>query len=924
MKRLLLVVFMFGLTVGALAGEKPSPIRAGNLCCEYLPSPDGVDTPCPRLSWELITDGERLFDMNQTAYRIWVGRSKAELLRGDHLLWDSGWVESDETTQIVYAGEPLASDTVYYWNVRIRDSRGGVSTPNAIGRWSTGWFDPETIPGEWIGSDALYSMEGEGDDHPGDPMFRKKFNLDEVPSSALLRVASVGYHEVYVNGARIDDHVLAPNVSDHNFRARYVTYDIAGSLLKGSNVVALRLGPSWSVYSFYKRPDRPMTPIVRAWCEMKLSDDKSFLLSTDASWKTAPSESRLLGRWTFGWFGGEHLDANLIEPNWNRLAFDDSAWKQASVYAPNLKISPQLGEPNRLGAPISAVGIEETEPGVWRVDMGVNFAGWTEIQIEDEPGRTVEFQFSESLLSPMTFRNYSRLTLDSAGKGTFKNRFNYSSGRWITVRGLSKKPIPENFRGWSIRTDYQRAASFECSDDLANWIYRTVLWTFENLSIGGYIVDCPQRERMGYGGDAHATSETGLYNYKLGAFYTKWLEDWRDVQGWRQAWLVDGPQPIEGTFDTAAAGTLPNTAPTYFGGGGPAWGGIVVTLPWSLYVQYGDKRVLEDNFELMTKWLAFLNAYVRDGLLYRYGDQWCFLGDWLWPGAPDGPNSDTDDTLCLNNIYRVFNLATAAKIARVIGRDEEAQAWEKLADEARQAIHTAYFHPEDNAYFDGRMSIQSAALLADIPPMQLREGVMKRLEDEILVNQKGHIGAGITGGALLFRLLRQEGRDDLIWSMISQTEYPGWGFMRENGATTIWEAWELNRPGHSLLHSSYLYPGAWYIDSLLGIRPDANRPGFRHIVIHPPKTDATSLTWAKGHFNAPTGKITVDWKKIVEQSVFQLKIHLPPNTRGTIYVPSNGKDAMVSVPARAVWLRDETGYSVYDVPSGSYEFRSRQ
>lgn len=921
MKKVLITLLLAWMGTFALAAEKTSAMRPGNLRCEYLSQPLGIDLPAPRLSWEFMADGGKPVDAFQRAYRIQVARTAADLAAGEHTVWDSGWVESSATSQIPYAGEPLVSDADYFWKVEIRDKTGGVCASRTPASWTTGLFSPDDWSAKWIGDGSNFTLENGGANNPADPFFRKNFELSDVPQRAILYLASIGYHELYVNGTRVGDDVLAPNVSDLGQRVPYVSYDIKDLLQKGNNTIAVWLGPGWSVYSFYQKGGKPAAPLFLAQSDIRVADGTVYRLISDESWKTAPSESRLLGTWSFGDFGGEHLDAQLLTPNWNRRVFDDSAWKPAVVSAPNVIVSSQMCEPNRPQKRIPAVGVEEMEPGVWRVDMGQNFAGWTEIKVKGEPGTTVEFQFSESAKAPMTFRNYSRYTIGPDGEGIFKNRFNYSSGRWITVTGLKEKPSPEDYVGWTVRTDFERASSFECSDELQNWIYNTVLTTYENLALGGFIVDCPQRERMGYGGDAHATTETGMFNYSLGAFYYTWMRNWRDVQGYHPAWIDEGPQPVEGKKDAALAGLLPNTAPTYSGGGGPAWGGIVITLPWSMYVQYGDKRVLEDNFELIEKWLGFLDAFVKDGLLYRYGDQWCFLGDWLWPGAPDGPNSYTDDTLCINNIYRIFNLRMAEKIARVLGRTDRADEWKQLADAGRAAVHAEYFHPEDNSYFDGRMSIQSAALLAEIPPAELREGVMKRLEEEILVKQNGHIGSGITGGALLFRLLRQEGRDDLLWSMMSQTEYPSYGFMRANGATTMWEAWELDRPGHSLLHSSYLYPGAWYIDSVLGIRPVAEEPGFRAIKIRPPKYDATPLQWAKGHYNAPTGKIAVAWNKL-DNGQFQLKIELPPNTRTEVFMPSAGKDSVAS-PSRAVWKRDEPGYSVFELTSGTYEFRSK-
>ena len=208
-------------------------------------------------------------------------------------------------------------------------------------------------------------------------------------------------------------------------------------------------------------------------------------------------------------------------------------------------------------------------------------------------------------------------------------------------------------------------------------------------------------------------------------------------------------------------------------------------------------------------------------MLQRYGGEWDFLGDWLWPHATEqGMNNYSDENLFFNNCYWIYNLKTAAKIARILGKDSEATRWELQAKRGSEAIHARYYHGEDHNYSDKSMRSLAAALYGGVMPDDLRSLVMRRLEKEILVNKNGHIDVGITGGAMLFKVLREEGRDDLIYAMTSQTTYPGWGFMRENGATTIWEMWENNLGGHSLLHSSYLYPGAWYIDGVAGIRDD--------------------------------------------------------------------------------------------------------
>jgi alpha-L-rhamnosidase len=272
-----------------------------------------------------------------------------------------------------------------------------------------------------------------------------------------------------------------------------------------------------------------------------------------------------------------------------------------------------------------------------------------------------------------------------------------------------------------VRTAFDDAARFECSDPLQNWIYNTVKSTIENLSLGGFIVDCPQRERFGYGGDAHATSETGLFNYKVGAFYTKGREDWRDVQGTDpMTGYMNEPEwarKQEGSGRILGGGILPQTAPTYHGGGGPAWGGIVVTLPWFIYQHHDDMRVLKDNFDMIKGWLEFLDTHVENDMLKRYGARWDFLGDWLWPGATSqGMNNYSDENLFFNNCYRVYNLKTAAQIARVTGRTGEAEQWTRQAEQAAKAIHTKYYHPDDHNYSDRSMRSLAAALYGDIMP----------------------------------------------------------------------------------------------------------------------------------------------------------------------------------------------------------------
>jgi len=897
MKNAVVVIVLWLLSLGGDAAPIQASILPQHLRCEYLTDPAGIDEACPRLGWTLAAINPQASGQTQTAYRILVSSSAALLAEDKGDCWDSRWIASDNMQQIEYHGRPLVSDRAYFWKVRVKDEADNESAWSAAARWSTGPLNIMDWTAHWIGAGVAYDPSGR-DCNLSDPWFRKTFTLATRPVRATLFVASVGYQELYVNGEKIGDGVLAPAVADNSRRARYIAYDITSLLHKGPNVIAIWLGAGWSIYSSFATEDKPRAPLVIAQADIYFSDDTAqapMRIQTDGTWKTHPSPNQLLGSWSFGHMGGELWDARKAVPHWNDVQCNDSGWAQATVCHPKLTLSAQMVEGNHLYHKIRPVAIETRPNGVYRVDMGVNFAGWTEIHVHGQPGQRIDFQFSEREKDDMTFNIYSAYIPDSSGSGVFQNRFNYSSGRWITIKGLTQKPRLEDIRGWVVRTAYDSATSFECSDSLQNWIYNRACWNYENLSLGGYLVDCPQRERLGYGGDANATCETGLLNYKTAAMYTQWMEDWRDVQGTR---AMD-PSNYGGGADD---GILPHTAPTYQGGGGPSWGGITVVLPWYLYLHEGDTRILRTNFSMIQRWLAFLDTHTKNNLLVRFGGEWDFLGDWLWPHAGvEGMNNDKPQNICYNNCYRVYELRTAARIARVLGRIPEAEHWEQEADTAAQAINAKYYHPGDHSYADSSMGNLAIALLAGVPLPDQRVAVMQRLEKEILLVRHGHIHVGITGGAFLFRLLRLEGRDDLLYSMTSQTDYPGWGYMKANGATSLWEMWEKDLPGHSLLHSSYLYPAAWYVQGVGGIRPDPKYPGYRHFIVRAPLLSETQLSWANTSFESPAGLIKTSWER--KGGVLRLTVTVPPNTHATVYWP--GPDGSL-IP--------------HEIPAGTHEF----
>jgi alpha-L-rhamnosidase len=691
----------------------------------------------------------------------------------------------------------------------------------------------------------------------------------------------------------------------------YVSYDVTDYLHEGKNAVGLWLGYGWF------RPAMPGTfhdsPVVKAQLDMTYEDRHSELIVTDSSWKCNPGPLSVIGlHGERGFVGSERYDATHEIDGWSTPDLEDSTWRAAAVVtAPEFRLSAQMVEPNRIAAEVHPVAVRETSPGIYEVDMGKSYAGLFQLRMHALRGDRIEMEMFEHEADSGAKQSYGQhdtYIAKGATEETFRNHFDYRAFRYVTIRGLKSPPALDDIRGYLVCTAARPVARFECSSDLVNRIQQTVDWTYRCTSMGGNIVDCPHRERLGYGAEGQATMLTAMTNYDTAAQFTHWLQVWRDEQN-----------PVTGMM----MHTAPSADP---GEGSPGWGGICITLPWELYVRYGDRRILKQSYPTIRLWLQFLESKTKNHILQHYGaEMWGFFADWVAPGRQIGSRWTNavpkSCDLFFNNCYYIHNLEVAARIARVLGKESDALAYEKQAALMQQAVDSEFYDPPREAYVNGEQGYQAIALWSHVVPEKRRARLSGNLAQLITEAQKGHLNTGVLGTFYMLRYLQQENRNDLVFQIVDQHSFPGWGWLLDRGATTIGEQWGGR---FSQIHTSFLSIGSWFIEGLGGIQPDADAPGYKHFIIRPGVVG--DLRWASASYKSIHGLIESRWK--LDAGKLTLAVTIPPNTTATVYVPSDdakqitehGAPPIKSECVKPLGVRGHE--SLFLVESGTYEFVS--
>ncbi len=882
MNRLTFLVFLIVICVFSGCSTKQHP-AVFDLKCENLHNPTGIDKTIPRFSWKIQSSEN---ETEQAAFQILVASDVALLQDGKADFWDSGEINASSSILVPYQGKPLSAGLFAVWKVRIRDNQGNLSAWSEPATFGIGLLKPDDWKAKYItfNTDAGFSEC---------PQLYHPFIVDKKEGKYLLHVNSLGYHEVYVNGQKVGNGVLTPAVSQFNKRSLVNTYDISDFITEGENDLLLWLGSGWYTYGLPGVVNDG--PVVRAQLEKVSGAEKEVVLSSSESWKGRKSSYTRHGNWRPQRFDGEIINGTLATDDLE-IVNPKRKWNPVSVITvPDHLVSPQMVELNTIQDTISPAAIIEVAKDTFLVDMGKNLAGWLEFHFPAlETNQEITLDYCDHLTAEGKFNDqnqYDKYIASGTGPEVFTNKFNYHGFRYVRISGLKELPATDSIKAYLVRTNYEVASGFECSDPDLNSIHNMLNYTLQCLSIGGDLVDCPQLERLGYGGDGNASTLTAQTMYNLGPLYNNWLQAWADV--------------------VREDGGMPHTAPNpYRAGGGPYWCGFIITASWNTFLNYGDKQVLEKYYPVMQKWLGYVDTYSVDGILKRWPDTdyrgW-YLGDWATPEGIDQTAESSVDVV--NNSFVAVCFDNMEKIARVLGKVEDAKMYASRKEQLQQKIDEAFFNEANNTYGTGTQIDLVYPMIAGVVPEDKRAEVTNSFYNETEVIRNGHFACGLVGLPVITEWVVKNQAADLMYSMMKKRDYPGYLYMIDNGATTTWEHWDGAR---SRIHNCYNGTGSWFYQALGGIVPLEDFPGYEKVRINPqvPK----GISWAKTYKETPYGKLSVDWK--IDAGAMEMNITIPVGTEAEVVIPEGATEYVLneekhSIPQDAVVNIKSGKYSIH-------------
>jgi alpha-L-rhamnosidase len=920
---LAITVFVFcllGLQLGDVkASGKEITIRV--LKCESKIEPIGIDLKNPRLSWMIITEQQ---NTKQIAYQILVASGKDILGANKSDLWNSGKVKSDHSVEVKYEGKALKSGMKCYWKVRVWDNNGNVSDWSDSSLWEMGLMNQTDWLGNWIDDGKPIPVKDDDfyNDDPA-PLFRKDFSVKGNIKTARLYITGLGYYLSYINGKRIGDHELDPGWTDYADRIYYSTYDVTDMIQNGINCLGVELGNGWynplplRMWGGRNIREGLITGRPGFICQLKIknTDGTEQILVSDNTWKV--HEGPIIRN---SIYLGEVYDARNEVKGWNEQGLDDSKWSKASVATklPGI-LQAQPQPPIKITSVIKPVETTEPLPGIFIFDMGQNFSGWARFWFKATKGTKIVMRYGELLnkdgtLNPMTSvcgqikgkkKDGSGLNIGGPGspeiawqsdtyiaKGEgvekYLPRFTFHAFRYVEISGLETRPDLSMCEGLRLNSAVEPVGEFTCSDTLLNKIQKICEWTFLS-NIFGVQSDCPHRERFGYGGDIVATSEAFIYNFDMTEFYGKTISDWKDAA--RE----------NGKFTD----TAPFVGINYCGVG---WSMVHPLLQLQLFRYYGNKSLIEDQYTAAKAWLDQVSKENPDFIIENG------LSD------HEGLTERPSDVMVTPLYYQSASIMS--ELASILNLGEDVKMYKVLMENIRRAYLSKFLDKTTGKVGVGTQGSQAFALYTGIIPEEWRSKVLEFMVADIRDKKNSHLSTGIMGTKFMLDQLSRHGYHQLALEIVKQPDFPGWGYMLANGATTLWEHWALSDNTFSHNHPMFGSVSQWFYSWLGGIQPGENAAGFDQIIIHP--ETAGSIGWVNCSYNSVRGKIVSNWKKSDGKLV--MNIEIPANTSALVFFPisetsrieSNGISLGKANGISECRIID--GHSSCSVASGKYTF----
>lgn len=901
------VTMFFSFAVVAQNG-----ITVSDLQCEMLTNPEGIDVTQPRLSWQLKANVNQIA---QTAYQITVASTLENLNADKGDLWDSGKVETDESVNIIYKGKRLENRQDAFWKVKVWTNKAAVESTDA--HFSMGiltYADWKST--RWIGYDKASSGDSITQfSRLSARYLRKELAIKKSVKKAKVYIMGMGLYELYINGKKIGDQVLAPVPTDYTKNIKYNVFDVTAQLKEGKNVLGTILGNGrfFTMRQDFK-PYKIKTfgfPKMALQLAIEYTDGSSEIIRTDDTWKLTTDGPIL----TNNEYDGEEYDARKEMKGWSAVNFDDKKWFNAEyVQEPGGFYEAQMTPNMKIMGEVKPISIKPTPKGTYILDMGQNMVGWVQLKVNGNPGDKITLHFAESLKEDGTLytenlrdaRVTDVYTLKGGGEEIWEPTFVFHGFRFVEVSGYKEKPSLADFTGKVVYDAIKTSGAFECSDATLNQIFKNAYWGIRG-NYKGMPIDCPQRnERQPWLGDrtTGAYGESFLFNNQT--LYAKWLDDIKNAQ--------------------TADGGIPDVAPAFwrYYGDNVTWPGTYITVADMLYQQFADKKVVEKHYSAMKKWIVYMEEnYLVNDLMTKdkYGD-WCVPPESLELIHAKDPSRNTDGEL-LSSAYYYHLLQIMKKFAAITAAgNSDVAYYEGLAQKIKGAFNTKFFNTTNNSYGNNTVTANVLPLAFEMVPKNLEGKVFQNIVHEVEVTYKGHISTGVIGTQYLMRTLSAHGRADLAYKLASNTTYPSWGYMAKNGATTIWELWngntadpKMNSQNHVMLLGDLLI---WYYENMAGIKSNPETPGFKQIIMKP--DFEAGLSYVNASHESLYGLIKSNWKK--NKNKLQWNITIPANTSALVYLPTANALAVTvnnqKLTPNSTSYTTENNSIVLTLKSGSY------